>query len=146
MTETEAQQQIDIISGQREITLTDGRQITVKAYGFMDGFKVAQIAGPLLAGLAAFFARPDQDETSILSDLQAVFARDPDAMVQLLAYASDITESEIAELGDEDGLALLWTWWNLNSGFFVRRLVQDHLAQAAASSARDTAPHGFLHG
>lgn len=136
VSDTEAQNQIDIIIGQREITLADGREITVHAYSFMDSLKVVKIAGPLMRGLEGFYRRLQADEDFSLAELQVIFAEDPDAMLQLLAYCCDMTEAEIAELSDEDGSLLLWTWWNVNADFFTRRLVQESGARAAVKMAR----------
>lgn len=145
MNETEAQQQMDILVGQRIVMLSDKREITVRAYSFMDGLKVNRIAQPLMAGLRDFFeqaaggsaaATEDTDERFSLLALQEVFSADPDAMVELLAFASDLTAPEVAELNDADGSLMLWAWWNVNSAFFVRRLVEEAGARAAVKTAK----------
>lgn len=140
MTDTnKAQNELDIIIGQRQITLADKREITVRAYTFMDSMKVMRIAGPLLQGLQDYYRdmhEADEDDFD-LTGLNQVFFADPDAMVQLLAYASDLTAAEIAELGDEDGSKLLWTWWNVNCDFFTRRLGSNHQAKAALKLVKE---------
>lgn len=132
----QAENDIRTILQREQITLADGREITVRAYTFMDSLRVMQIARPLITALQAYFDRMRENREVDLVGLAEVFAADPDAMVQLLEFGSDLTGPEIAELNDADGSALLWAWWNLNADFFTRRLVEQAGAQAAVRQAR----------
>lgn len=134
--ETDAQTEAATLVGFREVPLSTGRTVKVRGYGFMEGLKVIQIAGPLMTALQAFFSATRAGEDISLLELQKAFAVDPAAMVELLVLASDLDAAEIQSLGDADGELLLWAWWTMNADFFVRRLVEQASAQAAMRTAR----------
>lgn len=126
------------------VRLADGREVRVHAYGFVDSLKVGHLAGPLLRELQAYFDAARAGGGFDLAGLQACFAADPDALVELLAYASDLTCAEVSALSDADGALLMWAWWGMNQDFFVRRLVEEAGAKAALNRLSTPAPRGSL--
>ncbi len=127
-------EELDIIKGERAVTLSDGREITVREYrAFLEGLKVDAIAAGLEGDLATALHGMQPNDPAALLQMGAVFGAHPEVLTQLIAMATELTAEEIGQLPDADGQTLLITWWGLNAGFFMRRIV---LAMAAQTKAR----------
>lgn len=133
---------LEILHPEREVRLW-GDIVTVREYGFFEGWTIQRTAAPILDQL---MGAADAGESG-LDQILASLAEQPELLLHLVAEAcidplpSQATDADKtaraaqvdafaarlrddAETGDTEGQALLMTWWNVNSGFFVRRVVR----------------------
>ncbi len=128
-------EELDIIKGERAVTLSDGREIPVREYrAFLEGLKVDAIAAGLEADLAAALSGKRQADADTLLVLAGAFGKHPETLAELLAMATDLDAEAIKALPDADGQTLLITWWGLNANFFMRRIVLAMAAQKQAAA------------
>jgi len=124
-----------------------GRKVTVREYGFFEGGRIREQAKPFFSDLYALF---DADGAApSFDDISSLLVRHEDLVVGMVAAATGMPAGEIHALGDEDGEALMVTWWMVNAGFFTRRVLrraaQERFAQGSqragvASSTSSSAP------
>lgn len=144
MTQTEAHDgadDLEILHPEREIEI-DGRVITVREYGGVEGMRLAAAAAPVVHDLAALTGADKGGDMLAYLNLQAVFARHVDAITGMVAQACDQPRAWVESLGDADLQTLVVTWWAVNGPFFVRRVVQTlqmRAATGAFAGARSTA-------
>lgn len=122
--------ELEILHPDREIEI-GGEQITVREYSWAESIDLGRIAAPILEDLSRLFG----DDDPSLEGLQAVLEGHKDALFRLIAAAIDRPVDWIARLSDADGLLLLHSFWRVNSGFFVRRLVMRRASRPAVESA-----------
>lgn len=108
--------ELEIIAPDVEVTLVNGRIITVREYAFLDGLKLQNTAAPVLDALA-------DGEDITVQRLSQVFGEHAELMPTLMAAACDLSASEIRALNDHDGQVLLAAFWRVNKDFFVQRLL-----------------------
>lgn len=118
--------ELEILVPDHTLTLSDGESVTVHEYSFMEGLRVDALAGGLIKPLQDLFLASRDDGVGLrLQDLAAVFGAEPMLMAELLAMACDREPEWVQALPDQDGQLLMLAWWNVNQGFFVRRLVTE---------------------
>lgn len=127
---------LDVLQPDREITI-DGRLVTVREYRFWEGLKMRAAAKPFFDGLYALF-----DQASVapsFDDVADLLGEHQDAVVSMVAQATGCEPAWIRELDDQDGDALMLTWWMVNAGFFIRRVMR---RAAQARFAQGNQPAG----
>lgn len=120
-----SQDELSILHPERTFTL-DGREITVREYGHIEGLRLLAWAKPFTDDLYAIIARGSQaPSVAAMAELLATHA---DLVRDMVAQAADVEPSWVEGLSDVEGDLLVMAWWQVNAGFFIRRL----LARAAA--------------
>ena len=96
-----------------------GETIKVREFRYLEGLRAIALARPLLQGLAELL---EQGELDALA-LDGLIAEHFTAWIALMAISTGKDEAWIEGLRDRDGQTLSMTFWRVNSGFFMRRLV-----------------------
>ncbi|MDR2259547.1 MAG: hypothetical protein LBE06_01150 [Azoarcus sp.] len=129
---------LDILAPEREITV-GGETVTVREYSFgaqlKHGALLAALAGALRPALS-----PAAGGARQAGDLLDALAAHADEVVAAIALSVDRPPEWVASLSGEEGEALALTWWSVNMGFFVRRLVT--YPALAAALQKPAAPDG----
>ncbi|HZF97323.1 MAG TPA: DUF6631 family protein, partial [Pseudoxanthomonas sp.] len=119
--------ELSILHPARTFTLA-GREITVREYGHIEGLRLLAWAKPFADDLYATIARGSQPPSvAAMAELLATHA---DLVRDMVAQAADVEPSWVEGLSDVEGDLLVMAWWQVNAGFFIRRL----LARAAAEN------------
>lgn len=125
----DATQGLEVIQpAQGEVTLADGRAITVRPVTMGQLPKFIAATKPLLGVIGAL----PKDATELA--MFAALAEHGEAVNQALAIVTPLTLAEVEELGPDDGLALVLAVFRVNRDLFQRRL-WPMLAQALAPDA-----------
>lgn len=120
-----SQDELSVLHPERTFTL-DGREITVREYGHIEGLRLLAWAKPFTEDLYATIAHGSQPPSvAAMAELLATHA---DLVRDMVAQAADVEPSWVEGLSDVEGDLLVMAWWQVNAGFFIRRL----LARAAA--------------
>lgn len=130
---------LSILHPERDITI-GGRQLTVREYGFREGIELER-QPDVAAILGELTEIAQQPEGETFEQMLGVLTRHPDELTALMAQAADVGVDWIndrTQVSDSEGQALLMTWWLVNSGFFVRRVMR-RLATRYAKQARGSA-------
>lgn len=142
--------EMSILHPERTFTLA-GRGISVREYGHFEGLQLLAWAKPFTDDLYQFVARgAEAPNLASMLKLHATHARLVQRMVaqSITPPLDDDLQFELAvaeslawtrKLGDIEGDVLVMTWWQVNSGFFIRRL----LAQAAAERVEESLRRGL---
>lgn len=94
--------------------------LTVREYRFLEGLQVAGAAAGLIAALVSA-VQGDGDVSE--HHLAAVLAEHAETWLACIARATGRDPAWLARLSDADGQALSAALWQVNQGFFGRRLV-----------------------
>ncbi len=129
-----------ILHPQREVIVA-GRTLTIREYGFVEGMRMRALAQPFTESLYQHASvggdAPD------FSAMETLIADHLDEVLQLIAASADVDVDWIASLNDTDGYRLMQAWWLVNSGFFIRRVLQrlaTDRAVARLAGPRSTTP------
>jgi len=114
----DSQDDLEILHPDAEITVA-GRQLTVREYGFIEGLKLRGKMQPFLESLRSLTATPAVTPIDRILD---ILAEHQAAVTELVAVSAGVEPEWIESLNDQDGSALVFTWWAVNSPFFVRQL------------------------
>lgn len=125
-----SQDDLAILHPERSLTLA-GREITVREYGHIEGLRLLAWAKPFTDGLYATIACGSQAPN--VATMAALLATHADLVRDMAAQAADVEPQWVEILNDVDGDLLIMTWWQVNAGFFIRRL----LARAAAEKLEE---------
>lgn len=115
-TKTDPAAELEIIAPDVEVTLANGRIVTVREYSFLDGLRLQNLAAPVLDALAS-------SEDITVQRLSEVFGEHAELMPALMTAACDLPAATIRKLSDHDGQLLLAAFWRVNKDFFVQRLL-----------------------
>ncbi len=130
---------LEILHPERELEI-NGETVTVREFGFVEGARLGALAKPVIDELADLMNDPEGDID--LGALGEIMARHSDAMVQLMARAVDREPAWVESLSDADGQRLLLTFWQVNSDFFMRRLVMQAVSrQSLMPDSAASTPH-----
>jgi len=131
-----ATRELEILHPERRLTIGVGaaaRTVTVREYGFVEGNALRPQYKIFLDALYALISGSGASPTfEMVEDLLA--AHQPEVLA-LIATAADLEMADLAALSDEDGYRLMQTWWVVNAGFFIRRLISLAARQAAQRRA-----------
>ncbi|NAW33246.1 DUF6631 family protein [Halomonas alimentaria] len=114
----EAASDIEILLPDEAVTI-EGEEILVREFRYLEGLRAIALARPLFAELARILEEGEIDALA----LDGLIAEHHEAWIQLMAISTGKDESWIEGLRDRDGQTLSMTFWRVNSGFFMRRLV-----------------------
>lgn len=121
-------EELEILIPEREITVA-GKTVTVREFSFMEGLRLAVVVSPMVSDMEALFS-DSKAEVDVMT-LQTLFANHSDALMKLMAVATSLDASVIEGLNDNDGQLLLMTFWAVNKGFFVNRLIMRRAVREA---------------
>lgn len=111
----------------------DGREVIVREFTFAQGLRLEVVAAPIIRALVAVADWAQVDHHAVMS----LIADHSDAYFALVSESTGIPVEEIMQMTDRDGQEVAIAFWEVNSGFFIsrvlRRLMQDQVnAQASA--------------
>lgn len=118
-----------ILSPDREITV-GGETVTVREYRFGEQLK----HGALLAELTEALRAVSMNDGGAINRLLDILVERPAQMLDAIAISIGRDRAWIEALSGVEGEALALTWWGVNGGFFVRRLMT-YPALAASKNA-----------
>ena len=96
----------------------NGRQVTVREYGFVEGLLLQPLLQPFLDGL---YELVKADSIPQLDQIIGLMARNKDAVLEAVAVAADVELEELQNLKSQiEGRNLLTYWWTANGPFFYR--------------------------
>ena len=126
----------EIIFPEAELMI-NGELITVNEITYMQGMRLHNSIQPMIDDMATAFAK----ENPGLPLIAGVFASHNQLLNEMILMTTGKDEDWLLSLNDEDGQALLMTFWIVNSGFFTRRLasksmqkMQDKIMAAKTST------------
>jgi len=113
-------------------TRLNGRVVTVREYGFVEGLKVRQLLKGFLDGLYELTKRGSLPG---VEEVLGLVVDHIDAVLEAVAQSADIDVQELKNLKDQaEGDLLLLKWWTANGPFFNRLAVQRVLAERIAAA------------
>lgn len=105
----------------------NGRIVTVREYGFVEGLQVRQQLKPFLEGLYELIKAESVPPLEQIMELVVAHLGD---VLQAVATSADIEVEELQSLENQDeGDVLLMRWWTANGPFFYRRVLSRILAE-----------------
>jgi hypothetical protein len=119
-----------VLAPDAEITLA-GEAVTVREYTFGEQLRHGALLTELTEAMRPAFALKEGDVGALFDALAAHH----EALLAAIALAVDRAAEWVAALSGEDGETLMLTWWRVNQGFFVRRLVLYPVLAAARKAA-----------
>lgn len=122
------------LNGAQAVQLTRG-QVLVRELRYGESLEAAKIARPLLDDLSELVSGGDPISADDIDDLNA---RHSDIWLHLVAISTGLSPEQVADLPEVDGAALSLAFWDVNRGFFMRRLVLG----ASVDPAPGTVPSG----
>lgn len=138
-------EELAVLHPEQSFTLA-GREITVREYGHIEGLRLLAWAQPFADALYECFPRGSQAPS--VTVLSALLAKHATLVRDMAAQAADVEPEWVEGLRDVDGDRLLMAWWQVNSGFFFRRLLgraaveklQERQRAGAGSTPPSSAP------
>jgi hypothetical protein len=112
---------LDVLQPDREITV-GGRKVVVREFRFFEGLRLRAAHKPFFDELFVLFN--DAAAPPGFDDVALVLGAHQQAVADMVALSTDTDAGWVLGLGDQDGDALLVTWWLVNAGFFVRGLLR----------------------
>lgn len=115
-----------------QVTIVDGKSITVREYGFIEGLQLRPRIQPLLNDLYTLIqGRPIE-----LEDVIVTLGKHHALVTELVAIAADVDQEYLARLGQQDGYRLLMAWWSANGPFYLSAVMGRRVAERVAEEAR----------
>lgn len=99
----------------------NGRAVTVREYGFVEGLGLRQVMRPFLDALQAVI---EGDRLPALDEVTDLLGQHADAVVHAMAIAADVEPEWVRGLNQDDGEHLMLLWWTANGPFYVRSVYQ----------------------
>ncbi|MDR1063027.1 MAG: hypothetical protein LBL48_03720 [Azoarcus sp.] len=113
---------LDVLAPERAI-MVGGETVTVREYSFGEQLKHGALLSELTGALRPALSHATSGGAQQPGDLLDALAAHSDEVLAAIALSVDRPVEWVAALSGEDGEALALTWWGVNMGFFVRRLV-----------------------
>lgn len=98
-----------------------GEEITVREYRFFEGLRLQAEEKPFFDDLYALLAG---GVTPTFDGVLQIISEHSTSVISMVALSCDRTFEWVEGLGEADGDALLLTWWQVNSAFFIRRVMR----------------------
>lgn len=128
---------LSILQPDGEIEI-QGETIQVREYRFFDGLRLQQQHRAFFDALYDLLAPADPAaQAPTFDDVLALIGMHADSVQAMVALSIGKPAEWVGELSESDGDALLLTWWQVNSGFFVRRVMRRALQQRLEGSGSD---------
>jgi len=117
-----------------------GETVTVREFSFIQGVKLSALVAPIVSDLSAVLASEDEDiDLGVLGELMG---NHTETMIKLMAQSVRRKPEWVAALPDGDGQRLFMAFWEVNSDFFMRRLVMTLVShQPQPSPSAPSTPH-----
>ncbi len=107
-------------------------EITVREFRMREGLDVQVIGAPLIRDLAVQVGDTAQEPDAVRTG--AVLGAHADIWLRICAMASGQSVEWIGSLADTEAHALQSAVWQVNTGFFIRRLVAQALGQGVVET------------
>jgi len=122
----------EVLDPDREIEV-GGEKVKVRAFRALEGLRATPIARPIVNSLREL---AEGDAEAIEADaVMDLLARHAEAFLELVALSIGKPVDWVRSLRDEESFALAMIFWEVNAGFFMRRLaVAVEMARASGSS------------
>jgi hypothetical protein len=142
---------LDVLHPERQ-ALIAGRLVEIREYGYIEGLKLQPGCKAFLDALYELFSTADEppsvDDVSDLIGahiitvqwLMAQAITPIDADPQAFVDGVHANAGWIGSLSDIDGDLLTFRWWEVNAGFFTRRLQRRLLGRLAAARRANPSP------
>jgi len=124
------QNDLNILFPERTLTV-GGKTLTLREYSFKESLQLNDQLQPLINAISGLIEGESMPE---LSQVIAVFAKEHDRLIELVAIAADCEVSFIENLSQQEGQQLLLLWWSVNAPFLIGSAVLCLQAQAAAKA------------
>lgn len=112
----------------------NGREVTVREYGFVEGLELQPLLQPFLDGL---YELAKGDTQPPLEHIVALIGRHTGVVMQAMAQSADVEVAELRNLKSQlEGRALLMKWWTANGPFFYRCVLDRILAERELARRR----------
>ncbi len=122
---------LQILMPDADLTIA-GETITVREYRFFDGLALRQQAAPFFDDLYNLLGREGAAPPSF-DEIEMLVATHAELVKAMVALSVARTAEWVAALSETEGDALLITWWQVNSGFFIRRVMRRALQERLAA-------------
>jgi len=109
-----------ILFPERHVTVA-GVDITMREYGFAESLQHAGLIAKLTDAIAAVALRRDFHD---LDSLREAFGACHAEVRELIAIACDQPLDWVSGLKAAEGEVLMALWWDVNTDFFLRRVLQ----------------------
>lgn len=126
-------QDLTVLHPEQSATIA-GRKVVVREYGFVEGLRLRPLTQPIMDALYVVVA--DQGTPPELDEIMGILADHDEALITLMAIATDVDESWVMGLSQDDGYALMMIWWIVNGPFFIRRVFNRKVARLATERLR----------
>ena len=123
-TKAKTENEAEIINPDQDLTI-NGETITVKEFRFKQAMTAAVTAADIVEEMRVLIT--DKGNDLHLTDIEGLFAKHWDAFIALLSLSTGKDEVYLTELSDMEGQSLMNSFWVVNSGFFMRRLMAAQL-------------------
>ncbi|WP_458068633.1 DUF6631 family protein [Rhodanobacter sp. BL-MT-08] len=97
-----------------------GVAVTMREYTFAESLKHHALIAALSDAMTGIALK---GQFADLDSLRAAFGEQADAVMALIAIASDQPVDWVTSLGADDGEQLHMLWWSVNSDFFLKRVL-----------------------
>jgi hypothetical protein len=125
----ETADELEVLAPDRTLDI-NGETITVREFRFLEGLRAATHARPILKDMTEIFAQGEGQEPA-LEELEDIFSRHADAFLALMSLSIGKPVEWFAGLSDMEGRLLLLAFWEVNSRFFMSRLVLGAITRLA---------------
>jgi hypothetical protein len=122
-----------ILQPDGQVTIA-GEDITVREYRFFEGLRLQTEEKPFFDDLCALLS---QGPAPTFDDVLRIVSEHSTSVVSMVALSCDRPFDWVEGLGEADGDALLLTWWQVNSAFFIRRVMRRALQKRFEESPPD---------
>lgn len=124
------------------VAILNGREVTVREYGFVEGLKLQPLLQPFLDGL---YVLVKADSLPPLDQVVALIGYHTDAVMEAIAISADVGQDELKGLKSQiEGRMLLMKWWTANGPFFYRcvldRIMAERELERRRAGATSTPP------
>lgn len=97
-----------------------GRELTLREYRFVEGLRLLPLYEPFLEDL--YGSLKDGEQVPQLHHLVQIMGQHHAQILELIALSAQVEQDWIEQLDDTEGTQLLYAWWTVNVGFFMRRI------------------------
>tara|TARA_R110000868_G_scaffold9204_3_gene46454 strand:+ start:43067 stop:43537 length:471 start_codon:yes stop_codon:yes gene_type:complete len=116
------------------VATVNGREVTVREYGFVEGLQLQPLLQPFLDDLYELIKA---DNLPPVDQIVGLIAQHKDAVLQAIAVSADIQLGELEAIKSQyEGRTLLMKWWTANGPFFYRCVLDRILAERQVEKLR----------
>lgn len=112
----------------------EGRTLTIREYGFVEGLGLRALMQPFLDDLYA--VTKAQQGVPPLEAIIGVLGRHAGVVAELISISAGVELEWVHKLPPRQGNALMYAWWTANGPFFVDAVMDRIRGELAAEAAR----------